>query len=174
MHKDALVSTSARPLPDPCREPRARAGALFVVARALEETRAVERLLLPALGRPRGHRSALLRLCLPVGLFSAFLNNTPIVAMLLPICEGWAARCNLSIKVRPYYGRGDIHGYTRSRWSPTPSMAGPYSSGYTDLGAAHAALLRVDARRHVHPHRHVDQPRAQRAGTTNSFLRTTL
>ncbi len=100
MHKDALVPTSARPLPDPCREPRARAGALFVVARALEETRAVERLLLPALGRPRGHRSALLRLCLPVGLFSAFLNNTPIVAMLLPICEGWAARCNLSIKVR--------------------------------------------------------------------------
>ena len=99
MHKDALVPTSARPLPDPCREPRARAGALFVVARALEETRAVERLLLPALGRPRGHRSALLRLCLPVGLFSAFLNNTPIVAMLLPICEGWAARCNLSIKV---------------------------------------------------------------------------
>ena len=70
------------------------------MARALEETRAVERLLLPALGRPRGHRSALLRLCLPVGLFSAFLNNTPIVAMLLPICEGWAARCNLSIKVR--------------------------------------------------------------------------
>ena len=74
-------------------------GALFVVARALEETRAVEMLLLPILGRPRGHRSALLRLCLPVGLFSAFLNNTPIVAMLLPICEGWAARSNLSIKV---------------------------------------------------------------------------
>ena len=90
------------PFHDPSRDPCTRAGALFVVARALEETRAVEWLLLPALGKPRGHRSALLRLCLPVGLFSAFLNNTPIVAMLLPICEGWAARCNLSIKVLPY------------------------------------------------------------------------
>jgi hypothetical protein len=74
-------------------------GALFVVARALEETRAVERLLLPVLGRPSGHVSALLRLSAPVALFSAFLNNTPIVAMLLGICEQWAARSNLSIKV---------------------------------------------------------------------------
>lgn len=74
-------------------------GALFVVARALEETRAVEKIILPLLGHPRGHRSALLRLCAPVALFSAFLNNTPIVAMLITVCERWAARCNLSIKV---------------------------------------------------------------------------
>ena len=74
-------------------------GALFVVARALEETRAVEKLLLPLLGRPTGHVSALLRLCAPVAVFSAFLNNTPIVAMVLTVCERWAARSNLSIKV---------------------------------------------------------------------------
>eukprot|EP00658_Telonema_sp_P-2_P040668 TRINITY_DN29083_c0_g1_i1.p1 TRINITY_DN29083_c0_g1~~TRINITY_DN29083_c0_g1_i1.p1 ORF type:complete len:359 (+),score=86.82 TRINITY_DN29083_c0_g1_i1:57-1079(+) len=74
-------------------------GALFVVARALEETRAVEKLLLPLLGSPSQHPPALLRLCAPVAVFSAFMNNTPIVAMLLPVCERWAARCNLSIKV---------------------------------------------------------------------------
>jgi len=74
-------------------------GALFIVARALEETRAVELILLPLLGKPTGHVSALLRLCLPVAVLSAFMNNTPLVAMLLPVCEGWAARCNLSIKV---------------------------------------------------------------------------
>ena len=74
-------------------------GALFVVARALEETRAVEKLLAPILGAPTGHVGALLRLCVPVAIFSAFLNNTPIVAMLLTVCEGWAARSNLSIKV---------------------------------------------------------------------------
>ena len=51
-------------------------GALFVVARALEETRAIERILLPILGRPSGHTGALVRLCLPVMFFSAFLNNT--------------------------------------------------------------------------------------------------
>jgi len=48
-------------------------GALFVVARALEETRAVEKILLPLLGKPAGHMSALLRLCFPVAIFSAFL-----------------------------------------------------------------------------------------------------
>jgi len=74
-------------------------GALFIVARALEETRAVEKILLPLLGKPTGHVSALLRLCLPVAVLSAFMNNTPLVAMLLPVCEGWAARCDLSIKV---------------------------------------------------------------------------
>ena len=74
-------------------------GALFVVARALEETRAVETLLMPLLGRPTGHWSAILRLCPPVMIFSAFLNNTPIVAMMIPLCESWAAEMDLSIKV---------------------------------------------------------------------------
>ena len=53
-------------------------GALFVVARALEETRAVERMLLPLLGQPSNHISALFRLCIPVALFSAFLNGTAL------------------------------------------------------------------------------------------------
>ena len=74
-------------------------GALFVVARALEETRAVETLMLPLLGRPSGHWSALLRLCPPVMAFSGFLNNTPIVAMMIPMCEQWAAENDLSIKI---------------------------------------------------------------------------
>jgi Na+/H+ antiporter NhaD/arsenite permease-like protein len=74
-------------------------GALFVVARALEETRAVETIMLPLLGRPKGHATAILRMCAPVTVFSAFMNNTPIVAMMIPVCEGWAAESDLSIKV---------------------------------------------------------------------------
>ena len=74
-------------------------GALLVVARALEETRAIEAVLLPILGTPKNHVSALLRLTLPVVVLSAFLNNTPIVAMLMGVCEQWAARSNLSVKV---------------------------------------------------------------------------
>ena len=164
---------SYRPVQDPFhdrfRDPFTRPGALFVVARALEETRAVERLLLPALGKPRGHRSALLRLCLPVGLFSAFLNNTPIVAMLLPICEGWAARCNLSIKVLPYLLWPQllwlhVHGYPLDQGG-TLLLRWLQLNGYANSGAAHAAVIRIDARRYVHAHRHIDQPRAQRAGT---------
>ena len=74
-------------------------GALFVVARALEETRAVELFILPLLGEPTTHNTAIFRLALPVGLFSAFMNNTPIVAMLLSVVENWAVRCGLHAKV---------------------------------------------------------------------------
>lgn len=74
-------------------------GALFVVARALEETRTVETIMSPLLGRPSGNGSALVRMCVPVTVFSAFLNNTPIVAMMIPVCEGWAAEAGLSIKI---------------------------------------------------------------------------
>ena len=53
---------------------------------------------------------------------------------------------------------------SRSRCYSTYTMATPH--GYTHEGAAHAAVIRIDARRYVHAHRHIDQPRAQRAGTT--------
>lgn len=72
---------------------------LFVLARALEETRAVELVIRPLLGRPRYHAAALIRLCVPAAVASAFLNNTPIVMMLIPVVESWAARCELSPRV---------------------------------------------------------------------------
>ena len=72
---------------------------LFIVARALEETRCVELMFRAVLGRPASHSIALLRLTLPTAFFSAFMNNTPIVAMLLPVAEAWAARCSLSTRV---------------------------------------------------------------------------
>ena len=59
-------------------------GALFIFARALEETQAVEMLVRPVLGKPSLYPEAVLRLCLPTMLFSAFLNNTPIVAVVTP------------------------------------------------------------------------------------------
>jgi di/tricarboxylate transporter len=63
--------------------------ALFVFARALQETRAVELLLRPLLGSPGSPAAGLLRLCVPLSAFSAFLSNTAIVAMLLPVVEEW-------------------------------------------------------------------------------------
>lgn len=44
------------------------------------------------LGTPRSPHVALLRLLVPVAVFSAFLNNTPIVAMLIPVVNTWAGR----------------------------------------------------------------------------------
>ncbi|KAL1519340.1 hypothetical protein AB1Y20_022866 [Prymnesium parvum] len=74
-------------------------GALFPVARSLEEAQTVDRAIRPILGHPTSHRAALLRLCAPVAIFSGFLNNTPLVAMLISPCETWAANSGLHISV---------------------------------------------------------------------------
>jgi di/tricarboxylate transporter len=67
-------------------------GALFVVAAGLRETQAVGFMAERLLGRPRSIVAAQLRLMLPAGLASAFVNNTPQVAMLLPVVTEWAKR----------------------------------------------------------------------------------
>ena len=70
--------------------------ALFVVASGLSETGAVTALSKKMLGRPRTLTGALLRLMVPVTGLSAFMNNTPIVAMYLPIVDDWARKLRIS------------------------------------------------------------------------------
>ena len=72
---------------------------LFVIARGLEETRCVEMMFRAVLGRPASVAAATLSLTVPTAFFSAFMNNTPIVAMLLPVTEAWAARCSIPARV---------------------------------------------------------------------------
>ncbi|MCA9654499.1 MAG: hypothetical protein KC501_31565 [Myxococcales bacterium] len=62
---------------------------LFVVAAAVRRSGALGLVLHWLLGNPRGALAAQLRLTLPVAGLSAFLNNTPIVAMLLPDVRRW-------------------------------------------------------------------------------------
>lgn len=71
-------------------------GALFVVAGAMQNTGALGFVATRLFGRIRGDRQALLRLMLPVAGISAFLNNTPIVAMFTPVVIDWARRHRLS------------------------------------------------------------------------------
>jgi di/tricarboxylate transporter len=66
--------------------------ALFVVAAGVRQTGAMSRLAGALLGRTQNIRLALLRLTLPVAMMSAFLNNTPIVAALLPAVTEWTRR----------------------------------------------------------------------------------
>ncbi|MBT8201924.1 MAG: SLC13 family permease [Acidimicrobiia bacterium] len=66
--------------------------ALFVVARAVEKTGAIQPLVSSVLREKDGPRSALARLLFPVAGSSAVLNNTPIVAMLVPQVSSWAER----------------------------------------------------------------------------------
>jgi len=71
-------------------------GALFVVVAGLVQTGATALLTEPLLGRPKSLLSAQLRLLVPVTTASAFLNNTPIVAMFMPVVTDICKRANLS------------------------------------------------------------------------------
>ncbi|WP_420454945.1 SLC13 family permease [Rubrivirga sp.] len=64
-------------------------GSLFVVAAGVDRTGALG--FVDGLLRPRSRRPgpAILRLMLPTALLSGVLNNTPIVAMLIPRVQAW-------------------------------------------------------------------------------------
>ncbi|MCW5977634.1 MAG: SLC13 family permease [Bryobacteraceae bacterium] len=70
-------------------------GVLFIVVRGLRETGAIDWIAQRVLGRPASLRGALTRLLLPVVGLSAFLNNTPLVAMMIPAAAEWARRLRL-------------------------------------------------------------------------------
>ena len=67
-------------------------GALFVVAKAVDETGIVSKVATKILGQPKSLFVAQLRLLLPVAVSSAFMNNTPIVAMMIPVILQWAPK----------------------------------------------------------------------------------
>ncbi len=71
--------------------------ALFAVAAALHETRALEHLLRRLLGTPRHVGLALARLVPLVTLLSAFTNNTPLVMLMVPVVQNWARRSALPV-----------------------------------------------------------------------------
>jgi di/tricarboxylate transporter len=69
---------------------------LFVVAAALTETGAMGVATERVLGRPRSTLDAQVRMMVPVAAVSAFLNNTPVVAMFIPVVNDWCKKANLS------------------------------------------------------------------------------
>ncbi len=70
--------------------------ALFVVAAGLWQTGATMSAGPALLGRPKSVIGAQFRLMVPVAVLSAFINNTPVVAMYLPIVRDWAKRIRVS------------------------------------------------------------------------------
>jgi di/tricarboxylate transporter len=70
--------------------------ALFVVAAGLRETGAVTILTGGLLGRPKTAHGAGFRMALPTVIASAFLNNTMVVATLLPAVTEWARRIGVA------------------------------------------------------------------------------
>ncbi|MFH1746824.1 MAG: SLC13 family permease [Planctomycetota bacterium] len=70
--------------------------AMFVVAAGLRETGALDRIGRGMLGTARQARWVFARLAPQVTLMSAFVNNTAVVAMLLPVVSGWCRRHHVS------------------------------------------------------------------------------
>ena len=66
--------------------------ALYVVAAGIERTGLLTPVVDAFLGGDGGTRSTLVRLMMPTAGASAFLNNTPIVAMLVPPVTRWSQR----------------------------------------------------------------------------------
>jgi di/tricarboxylate transporter len=75
----------------------ATVGVLYVVAAGLVDTGAVHAVGAYLLGRPTSVAAAQVRLMLPVIALSSFLNNTPVVAMLVPFVQDWSRRCQISV-----------------------------------------------------------------------------
>lgn len=73
--------------------------ALFVVAAGVKETGGLDLAGRVVLGRPRSLAGGQLRMMFPVAALSSFLNNTPVVAMFVPLVTSWARRCNFSVSL---------------------------------------------------------------------------
>lgn len=56
------------------------------------------------LGRPSSIPSAQIRLMLPISLVSAFLNNTPVVVVMIPIVQKWGKNIGTKSLVYESYG----------------------------------------------------------------------
>lgn len=69
---------------------------LFVVVTGLKETGGIDWISSRVLGRPRTLRSGMARVAFPVAGMSAFLNNTPVVALMIPAISDWCKRTGMS------------------------------------------------------------------------------
>jgi di/tricarboxylate transporter len=67
-------------------------GVLYTVVAGLRETGGLIWIAQHVLGHPRTCRGAQFRLMAPVTMLSAFLNNTPVVALFIPVVMEWSRR----------------------------------------------------------------------------------
>ncbi|WP_298448437.1 SLC13 family permease [uncultured Marinobacter sp.] len=70
--------------------------ALFVVAAGIHHSGGVDLLVRHLLRNPKTARSAQARITLPVALLSGFLNNTPVVATMIPAVHAWSRKIGIA------------------------------------------------------------------------------
>jgi di/tricarboxylate transporter len=70
--------------------------AMFVVAAGIHHSGGVDLLVRHVLRHPKSIRSAQARIALPVAFLSGFLNNTPVVATMIPAVHAWSRKIGIS------------------------------------------------------------------------------
>ena len=73
-------------------------GALFMIAAGMYSTGAISILSEKLIGRPRTILKAQLKILPNIAFGSAFLNNTPLVAMMIPVIRDLSKSCGLDAK----------------------------------------------------------------------------
>jgi di/tricarboxylate transporter len=71
-------------------------GVMYIVSTGLRETGVLALAAQRVLGEPKTVLAAQVRMTLPVTSMSAFLNNTPIVALWMPVINDWAKKIRIS------------------------------------------------------------------------------
>lgn len=74
----------------------ATVGVLFAVVAGMRDTGALSWIAQQLLGQPKSPASARMRIVGPVALSSAFMNNIPLVAMMLPVITEWSKKIRVS------------------------------------------------------------------------------
>lgn len=72
-------------------------GVLYIVITGFRETGGISWIVQSVLGSPGSLAHAQLKVMAPVAALSAFLNNTPVVAIFIPAIDDWAKRYRLSV-----------------------------------------------------------------------------
>lgn len=70
--------------------------AMFVIAAGLDASGGIDLLVNRLLGRPAGARRAQLRIAAPVTALSGLLNNTPLVAAMIPALHAWSRKIGVA------------------------------------------------------------------------------
>lgn len=70
--------------------------AMFVVAAGIHHSGGVDLVVNHLLRSPRSVRSAQARIAIPVSLLSGFLNNTPVVATMIPAIHAWSRKIGIA------------------------------------------------------------------------------
>jgi di/tricarboxylate transporter len=70
---------------------------LYIVGAGMADTGAMAMLAERMLGKPKTSHDAVIRLMIPVAICSAFMNNTPLVAMMIPVTADWAKKYHIPV-----------------------------------------------------------------------------